>query len=333
VKTGKTAILGAGSWGTALAWLWGKDGRQVLLWGHDVERVARLRATRENSDYLPGFRLPESVRVTSELSDCASADLIVFATPSTGVRKVAAHLREAIGNVHAVLLSCVKGIEHGTGMRMSQILRELFPEQKIAVLSGPNLAAEVVRNFPTATVIGCDDADCATSLQGTLGSPRFRIYTSREVTSIELGGALKNVFAVAAGISDGLGLGDNSKAALVTRSLAELVRLGAAMGGTAQAFYGLSGAGDLIVTCYSERSRNHTVGKRLGLGESLTQITQSMRMVAEGIPTARSSFECARRLNIETPIIDQVYAVVYEQKKPTVALEEVLSREQKAEQL
>ena len=190
-----------------------------------------------------------------------------------------------------------------------------------------------MQDFPAATVIGCSDAACATSLQGNLGSPRFRVYTSQEVTSIELGGALKNVFAVAAGISDGLGLGDNSKAALVTRSLAELVRLGVAMGGTAQAFYGLSGAGDLIVTCYSERSRNHTVGKRLGQGESLMQISQSMRMVAEGIPTARSAFECARQLKIETPIIDQVYAVLYEQKKPTGALEEVLSREQKAEHL
>ncbi len=333
MKIGETAILGAGSWGTALAWLWGRDGRQVSLWGHDADRAVRMRETRENSDYLPELKIPGSVRVTSELDDCAGADLIVFATPSTALRNVAARLREAIGSVRAVLLSCVKGIEHGTGMRMSQILCELFPEQKIAVLSGPNLATEVVKNLPTATVIGCNDAECATSLQGFLGSPRFRVYTSQEVTSIELGGALKNVFAVAAGISDGLGLGDNSKAALVTRSLAELVRLGVAMGGTMQAFYGLSGAGDLIVTCYSERSRNHTVGKRLGRGESLTQITQSMKMVAEGIPTARSAFECARQLKVETPIIDQVYAVLYEQKKPTVALEEVLSREQKAEQL
>ena len=333
MKIGETAILGAGSWGTALAWLWGKDGRQVSLWGHDGDRVARIRGTRENSDYLPGLKLPGSVRVTSKLTDCTGADLIVFATPSTALRKVATQLREAIGNVRAVLLSCVKGIEHGTGMRMSQILSELFPEQKVAVLSGPNLAVEVVQDFPAATVIGCTDAACATSLQGILGSPRFRVYTSQEVTSIELGGALKNVFAVAAGISDGLGLGDNSKAALVTRSLAELVRLGVAMGGTAQAFYGLSGAGDLIVTCYSERSRNHTVGKRLGRGESLIQITKSMKMVAEGIPTARSAFECARQLKIETPIIDQVYAVLYEQKKPTGALEEVLSREQKAEHL
>jgi len=331
VKIGETAILGAGSWGTALAWLWGKDGRQVSLWGHNADRVARMRETRENSDYLPGLTLPGSVRVTSDLSDCAGADLIVFATPSMVLRKVGAQLREAIGNVPSVLLSCVKGIEHGTGMRMTQILSELFPKQKIAVLSGPNLAVELVQNFPTATVVGCDDDECATSLQAILGGQRFRIYTSQEVTSIELGGALKNVFAVAAGISDGLGLGDNSKAALVTRSLAELVRLGVAMGGTAQAFYGLSGAGDLIVTCYSERSRNHTVGKRLGRGESLMQITQSMKMVAEGIPTARSAFECARQLKIETPIIDQVYSVLYERKKPTVALEEVLSREQKAE--
>ena len=333
MKIGEIAILGAGSWGTALAWVWGKDGRQVSLWSHDAERAARIQATRENGDYLPGLKLPGSVRIISELADWTRAGLIVFATPSTALRQVAARLREANGNVRAVLLSCVKGIEHGTGMRMSEILSELFPEQKIAVLSGPNLATEVVQNFPTATVIGCNDAECATSLQGTLGSPRFRVYTSHEVTSIELGGALKNVFAVAAGISDGLGLGDNSKAALVTRSLAELVRLGVAMGGTSQAFYGLSGVGDLIVTCYSERSRNHTVGKRLGQGESLAQITQSMKMVAEGVPTARSAFECARHLKIETPIIDQVYSVLYEQKKPTAALEEILSREQKAEEL
>jgi len=333
VKIGEAAILGAGSWGTALAWLWGKDGREVSLWGRDAERTARMRETRENGDYLPELKLPGSVRVTSELNDCAEADLIVFATPSTALRKIATRLREIVGNARPVLLSCVKGIEHGTGMRMSQILGELFPEQRIAVLSGPNLAVEVVQNLPTATVIGCSDAECATSLQGILGSPRFRVYTSKEVTSIELGGALKNVFAVAAGISDGLGLGDNSKAALVTRSLAELVRLGIAMGGTAQAFYGLSGAGDLIVTCYSERSRNHTVGNRLGRGESLTDITQSMKMVAEGIPTARSAFECAGRLKIETPIINQVYSVLYEQQKPNAALEELLSREQKAEQL
>jgi glycerol-3-phosphate dehydrogenase (NAD(P)+) len=332
MKIRETAILGAGSWGTALAWLWGKDGRQVSLWGHNADRLARIQRTRENHDYLPGLKLPKSVRVTSELSDCAKADLIVFVTPSTALREVASQLRETVGNNRAILLSCVKGIEHGTGKRMSQILGDTFPEWKIAVLSGPNLATEVVQHLPTATVIGCNDAEYATALQSILGSPRFRIYTSQEVASIELGGALKNVFALAAGISDGLGLGDNSKAALVSRSLAELVRLGVAMGGNAQAFYGLSGLGDLIVTCYSERSRNHTVGSRLGRGESFPEIITSMKMVAEGIPTARSAFGCARQLKIETPIIDQVYAVLYEQTKPMVALEQLLGREQKAEQ-
>ena len=328
-----TAIVGAGAWGTALAWLWGKDGRRVSLWGHNVNRVTRMQKTRENSDYLPGIKLPETVTVTSELPDCAGADLIVLVAPSTALREITTRLRKVISNPHAALLSCTKGIEHVTGMRMSQILHEAFPEHPIAVLSGPNLAVEIAQGLPTATVIASDDMDCAASLQGVLGSPRFRIYTSRDVVSVELGGALKNVFAIAAGVSDGLGLGDNSKAALIIRSLAELVRLGVAMGGNVNAFYGLSGAGDLVLTSYSERSRNHTVGKRLGRGEPLDQITASMKTVAEGIPTTRSAWECARRLNIVMPIIDQVYAVLYQQKKPTAALEELLSREQKPEQL
>jgi glycerol-3-phosphate dehydrogenase (NAD(P)+) len=326
-----TAVIGAGGWGTALAGLWAKDGRQIVLWGHNADRIARMQNIRENTDCLPGLRLPDSVQITSEFSDCAYADLIVFATPSTALRNIAAHLAKVIGLTHAVLLSCTKGIEHGSGMRMTEILREIFPENKIAVLSGPNLATEVARGLPTATVIACDEGDCAATLQTTLGSARFRVYTSLDVVSTELGGALKNVFAIAAGISDGLGLGDNAKAALITRSLAELVRFGVAMGGTANAFYGLSGAGDLILTCYSERSRNHTAGKRLGCGEPLPEITASMKMVAEGIPTTRSAWESARRVNISTPIIDQVYSILYKQKKPAVALEELLKRDPKPE--
>jgi glycerol-3-phosphate dehydrogenase (NAD(P)+) len=326
-----TAIIGAGGWGTALAGLWGKDDRRIVLWGHNADRIARLRKSRENSDYLPGLQLPGSVHVTGQIADCTDADLIVFATPSTALRNIAAQLAK-VGLTDAVLLSCTKGIEHGSGMRMTEILRETFPANKIAVLSGPNLAGEVAKGLPTATVIACEDSECAANLQTALGSSRFRIYTSRDVVSIELGGALKNVFAIAAGISDGLGLGDNAKAALVIRSLAELVRFGATMGGTANAFYGLSGAGDLILTCYSESSRNHSVGKRLGQGEALEEITTSMKMVAEGIPTARSAWECARRLNITTPITDQVYSILYKQKKPAVALEELLKREPKPEQ-
>ena len=332
MKTVNTAIIGAGGWGTALASLWAKEGQRIVLWGHNRERVSRMQKTRENSDYLPGLQLPDSVHITPDLNHCVDANLIVLATPSTALREVAAHLAKMIGLAHPVFLSCTKGIEHGTGKRMTEILRQTFPENKIAALSGPNLATEVARDLPSATVIACDDGDCAASLQTALGNPRFRVYTSQDVVSVELGGALKNVFAIAAGISDGLGLGDNAKAALVTRSLAELVRFGVAMGGTANAFYGLSGAGDLILTCYSEGSRNHSVGKRLGRGEPLQEITESMKMVAEGIPTARSAWECARRLNITTPITDEVHSILYKQKKPAVALEELLKREPKPEQ-
>lgn len=330
MKVETIAILGAGSWGTALAALWGADAN-VLLWGRNSSLVDQLKTRRENRDYLPGLKLPETVRVTTELKDCARSSLIVFVMPSTALRGIANDLQNAAVNHDSKLLSCAKGIEHGTGMRMSQILQEIFPHNAVAVLSGPNLASEVAQRLPTATVIGAHQNEVAQQLQGALGTPRFRIYTSDEVAGIELGGSLKNIFAIAAGVSDGLGLGDNSKAALITRALAELVRLGTAMGGQLHTFYGLSGVGDLIVTCCSARSRNRTVGYRLGQGESLDQITASLKMVAEGIPTTRSAFECARKFNVDTPIIDQVYALLYQGKTPTRALEELLQRDQKAE--
>ena len=328
----RTAILGAGGWGTALAVLWAKQGNDILLWGHYPERAEQLRKTRENSEYLPGVVLPEAVRVTSDIALCAGAELVVFVTPSTVFRSIAEQLRPHVAK-EAVLLSCTKGIEHGSGMRMTQILAEVLPEHTVAVLSGPNLAVEVSRDRPTATVLGCEQADCAEELQQHLGSPLFRIYSSDETTAIELGGALKNVFALAAGCSDGFGLGDNSKAALVTRSLAEMLRLGTAMGGDPRTFYGLSGAGDLIATCFSQHSRNRRVGEQLGRGRTLEQIAARSPSVAEGVPTAKSAFECARRLKIETPIIDQVYSVVYESKPPAQALQELLGRDQKAERV
>jgi glycerol-3-phosphate dehydrogenase (NAD(P)+) len=328
-----TAIIGAGGWGTALAALWAKDGRDILLWGHDAERMQRLKETRENRDYLAGLKLPENIRLTSEMRDCAGAGLVVFVVPSTAFRTIAGAFAQVITNKNAIFLSCTKGIEHGTGLRMSQILAEVLPGHVAAVLSGPNLAVEVAGQLPTATVLGCGQMEVASELQAFLGSSRFRIYRSGEVVGIELGGALKNVFALPAGVGDGLGLGDNSKAALVTRSLAELLRLGTAMGGQAGTFYGLSGAGDLIATCFSQHSRNRKVGERLGRGESLAQITASMKMVAEGIPTTKSAYDCARKLGVETPVIDQVYAVLYEGKAPLQGLKELLQRDQKAEQI
>lgn len=327
----KTAVIGTGGWGTALSVIWGLQNRQISLWGKDAHRVEELRKARENSAYLPGVKITEAVGLTSDLNVCADADLIVFVTRSTALRETAANVKEVGVKGDAVLLSCIKGIEHGSGKRMSQILAEIFPDHSIAVLSGPNLAAEVARGLPTATVLACAKTEIAATLQRHLSTPRFRIYTGEEVAGVELGGALKNVFAIAAGAGDGLGLGDNSKAALVTRALAEMVRLGTRMGGELRTFYGLSGAGDLIATCFSRRSRNRQVGEHLGHGRSLDEITTSMGTVAEGIPTAKSAFECARRLQVDTPIIDQVYSLLYEAKPPARAMEELLQRDQKAE--
>jgi glycerol-3-phosphate dehydrogenase (NAD(P)+) len=331
VSIQRTAIVGAGGWGTALAVLWSKRGNAITLWGNNPERTARLRATRENAEYLPGVKIPESIAVTSEIADCLGADLIVFVTPSVALRSVAKRLQTAGLNSGAILLSGTKGIEHGAGLRMTEVLQEIFPDNTVAVLSGPNLAVEISRDLPTAAVLGCRNAQCAEELQAYLGSERFRIYSSDETIGIELGGALKNVFAIAAGAGDGFGLGDNSKAALVTRSLAELLRLGTAMGGNPRTFYGLSGAGDLIATCFSQLSRNRRVGERLGRGETLEQIIASTQSVAEGIPTAKSAYECARKLQIETPIIDQIYSVVHEGKRPADAMQALLARDQKEE--
>lgn len=331
MSIGKIAVLGTGGWGTALAVLWARHGHEVVLWGHTPSRVHEIAQTRANSDYLPGVDLPSNITLTADLPECSEAKLIVFVTPSVALRKVTSELAPMLRDTSAVLLSCTKGIEHGTGMRMSEILSHQFPENPVAVLSGPNLATEVAQGLPTATVLGCRDHVVAESLQQALGSSRFRVYTSHEIVGIELGGALKNVFAISAGVSDGFGLGDNSKAALVTRALAELHRLGIAMGGESRTFQGLSGAGDLVATCFSRHSRNRRVGEQLGRGKSLVEITSGMKTVAEGIPTARSAFECARKLGVETPITDQVYAVLHQGKAPAQAMQELLERDQKSE--
>ena len=331
MKLERIAVVGAGGWGTALSLIWANRGNSVLLWGNDASRVEGIRQTRESRIHLPGVTLPKSVGLTSELEDCADADLIVFVTPSTALRQVANHLRPLVTKNDAVLLSCVKGLEHGTGKRMSEILAEIYPGNAVAVLSGPNLASEVSRELPTATVLACTDPACATELQRFLSTPRFRIYTGGELTGIELGGALKNIFAIAAGAGDGLGLGDNSKAALVTRSLAEMIRLGTKMGADARTFFGLSGAGDLVATCFSQLSRNRRVGEQLGRGRSLNEIISSMQTIAEGIPTSKSAYECARKLNVDTPVIDEVYALVHQAKPAVRAMEDLLARDQKAE--
>ena len=327
----RAGIIGAGSWGTALAVLLDENHLDVTLWGHDSRHIAEVAAASENRAYLPGVALPKTLRFTSELDAITGADLLLLVTPSKAMREVAARLSTTAIRENTVLLSCTKGVERGSGSRMSEILAEFFPRNPIAVLSGPSHAEEVARRMPTALVLGCREAALAQQLQQAISAPHFRAYTNDDVAGVELGGALKNIFALAAGVSDGLGLGDNSKAAMVTRALAELVRLGTALGGRRETFQGLSGIGDLIVTCFSRHSRNRAVGERLGRGEALGSIISSMNMEAEGVPTAASAFECARRLGVETPIIDQICALLDGRVSPREALMALLTRGPKSE--
>lgn len=328
----KIAILGAGSWGTALAVWLAARGQRVTLWGHDADHVRRLRETRRNEAYLPGVPLPPAVALVETLAEVAGSDLVVFVTPSRALRAVAGQLATTAAPAPgAVLLSCTKGIEFGSGKRMSEVLSDCLPGHDVAVLSGPSHAEEVARHSPTAIVLGAANTEAAARLQILFNAAALRAYTSDDVAGIELGGALKNIFAIAAGVSDGLGFGDNAKAALVTRSLAELVRLGVRLGGRRETFQGLSGIGDLMVTCFSRHSRNRLVGERLGRGEKIEAITSSMRMVAEGVPTTRSGFAGARAHGLETPVIDQVYAVLYGGRAPAEALRGLFLRDPRPE--
>lgn len=306
----KVGIIGAGSWGTALALLLDENKLPVTVWGHDDMHIAQIAREHANTAYLPGVAVPERIRFTADLDALTDCDLVLLVTPSKALREVTSRLSTVPLREDAVLLSCTKGVERGSGLRMSEIIAESFPKSPIAVLSGPSHAEEVARRRPTAIVLGCADPAIGQRLQQAFTTSFFRAYTNDDVAGIELGGALKNIFALAAGVSDGLGLGDNSKAALVTRALAELVRLGTALGGRRETFQGLSGIGDLMVTCFSRHSRNRAVGERLGRGEPLGAIIASMSMVAEGVPTTYSAHECARRLGVVTPIIDEMRALL-----------------------
>lgn len=324
-------VIGAGSWGTALAQTLAlrPESGDILLWGRTEDHLETLRATRENRLYLPGVQLCEKIVPTYDLAAVAACDVVLVATPSSAIRTVATRLGE-LGS-KAVLVCCTKGIERGSGLRMSEILHSILPSQAVTILSGPSHAEEVAIGMPTAVVLGCEDDVLAAELQRLMSGNTFRIYTNRDVAGIELGGALKNVFAIAAGVSDGLGFGDNSKGALVTRALAELTRLGVALGGQQETFGGLSGVGDLMVTCFSRHSRNRAFGERLGRGETLETIQATQQMVAEGVPTTRSAYEQARHHGIGTPVIDATYSLLYEGRSPKEVLEAILAREPKAE--
>ncbi len=327
-----TAILGSGSWGTALAFAAAQKSARVTLWGHRQETADQINATRRNQRYLPDISLPPAIHATTDFRDLAEASLVLAVVPSRALRQVACALK-ASGQLRpgAILLCCIKGIEMDTGLTMSGILAGIFPDNPLAVLSGPNHAEEIAKKLAAAAVIGSRDESVSLQLQEFFTLPWFRTYRSTDVPGIEWGGAVKNVFAIASGISEGLGLGDNARAALVTRGLAEMTRLGMAAGGRFETFQGLSGVGDLIVTCYSQHSRNNRVGRLLGQGQTLTETTAAMNMVAEGVPNTESIHAAARRYHIRTPIIDQMYAILYEGKPCAAALAELLSRDPRAE--
>ena len=325
-------ILGAGSWGTALAVMLAERGLKVQFWGRDAALMKEIQTTRCNSRYMPDLLLPGDLTATSKMEDLQPADLIVFVVPSKVMRTVSEQLKEAgalRGN--EVLLSCTKGVELESGKPMSELIAEVLPGQVMAALSGPNHAEEVALRMPAAAVVACKDHAAAVRLQACFTLPWFRCYTTDDVCGVEWAGAMKNAYAIAAGITRGLKLGDNAIAALVTRALAEMVRLGVAEGGRVETFYGLSGVGDLVTTCYSEHSRNNRVGKLLGQGQPLAEILSSMRMVAEGVPNTESLFQCARKAGVRTPLLDEVYAVLYGDKAPKHALRELLGRDPRPE--
>lgn len=325
-------VLGAGSWGTAIADMLAVRGLDVQFWGRDEALMTEMATTRRNARYLPGLELASSINMASDLGKLRPADLVVFVTPSKTQAALAGQLKEAqLVSEKSVLLSCSKGVELGSGRRMSEILADVFPDSAVAALSGPNHAEEISQKKPSAAVVACENEEVAIALQHAFAVPWFRCYTSTDVVGVEWGGAMKNPYAIASGIAKGLALGDNATAALVTRALAEMVRVGVASGGRVETFYGLSGVGDLVGTCYSEHSRNYRVGTLLGQGKSLTEILEGMRMVAEGVPNTESLYHCARQQDARTPLLDEIYAILYKGKSPKEALKELFSRGLRAE--
>ncbi|MCB1206422.1 MAG: NAD(P)-dependent glycerol-3-phosphate dehydrogenase [Verrucomicrobiae bacterium] len=327
----KAAVLGAGSWGTALSIALADRGLDVVLYGNETSIRDEVNSAHRNSRYLPEIDLSPGILASTEIADVADAPLILLVVPSQVARLVLGQLRDAGIPSSTILVTCTKGIDPGSGKLMHDLLEEFFPDNPVAVLSGPSHAEEVAKRIPTLVTIGSSDPDIATQVQAVFTLPWFRAYTSSDVVGIELGGVVKNVFAIAAGCIDGLGLGDNAKAAMVTRGLAEMTRLGVAMGAKEETFRGLSGIGDLIVTCYSVHSRNNRVGRMLGSGMTLDEAIAAMSQVAEGVPNAKNAHELARKLGVRTPIIDQAYEVLFHGKPPAAALRELLERETRPE--
>jgi glycerol-3-phosphate dehydrogenase (NAD(P)+) len=333
--TGKTAVIGAGSWGTALAAVLAKNGHRTVLWSRETDVSSQIRETRTNRVFLPGVVLPESLEATSDLASAvAGADVVVSVSPS---QFVAAVMAQAAPHLlpDAIVVSASKGIEINTLRRMDEVMDDVLStaqKSRFAVLSGPSFALEVAQGAPTAVVVASRSEAAARTVQSRFQNRHFRVYTGPDVIGVELGGALKNVIALGAGVATGLGFGHNTLAALMTRGLAEITRLGVAMGARRETFSGLAGMGDLVLTCTGDLSRNRTVGVRLGQGESLEAILGETRSVAEGVKTVEAVVELAARYDVEMPIAAEVHAVLTEGRDPREALDNLMSRDPKPEE-
>jgi len=327
----KATVIGDGGWGTALAMVLDRNGHETTVWGPFPDYLEQLQAAGENTTYLPGVKIPSSLRWTSDhAAAVAGADLVVLVVPSRFYKATVEAFRPHLP-ADALIVSATKGLDEETHERMSEVAEEILGHS-IAVLSGPSHAEEVARGIPCAVAVAAADHDVAEKIQGFFSNDAFRVYTLDDVKGVEIGGALKNVIAIAAGISDGMGFGDNTKAALMTRGIAEITRLGVALGARPETFSGLSGIGDLMVTCMSRHSRNRGVGERLGKGETLDEIMGSMKMVAEGVWNCRAAKELADELGVPVPIAEQVNAVVHEGKDPRRAMMDLMARAPKPEQ-
>jgi glycerol-3-phosphate dehydrogenase (NAD(P)+) len=327
----RLAVVGAGSWGTALAIVLAPRFTSIHLWAHDPGLAGEMTASRENALYLPGFPLPPSVEPTDDLTGAVQgADCVLLAVPSKHLRAVFRRALPAAGSGQ-LLVSATKGIEAGSLMRMSEVLRQEFPEGRIAVLSGPTFAREIAKGEPAAVVIASEGSDIANAVQHAFSGPTLRFYRNADVAGVEIGAALKNVIAIGAGIVQGLGLGNNTTAALITRGLAEITRLATALGGQPKTLAGLAGMGDLVLTCTGDLSRNRRVGIELARGRSLDEILASSRMVAEGVETTFAAVELAARHRIEMPITEQMCHVLRDGKSPAAGIRDLMERALTAE--
>ena len=328
----KITVLGDGGWGTALAILLKNKGFDISLWGAFKEDIEAIQKRGENKKFLPGFRIPKTIQLTGEISiACEDTDIIVLAIPSRFLRDVITKNKKILKESQAGFVSVVKGIEEKSLKRMSEVAIEILGDVELAVLSGPSIAPEVAAGIPTAVVVASADEIFARKISDIFRAERFRIYISKDLAGIELGGALKNVIAIASGIADGLGFGANTKAALLTRGLAEMTRLGCAMGASRETFQGLSGLGDMITTCVSSEGRNHRFGQEIGKGNKPELLLKKSVMEIEGAWTSRAAIQLGKKYNIELPITQQVYSVLFENKSPLMAVNELMTREPKAE--